>query len=42
MSFDDSKREYFLAQIREKDAIIESLLKEVSFPAMNLPRSNHL
>jgi hypothetical protein len=29
MSFDNSKREYFLAQIREKDAIIESLLKEV-------------
>jgi hypothetical protein len=26
-----SRREYFLAQIREKDAIIESLLKEVSW-----------
>jgi hypothetical protein len=25
-----SKKEYFLAQIREKDAIIESLIKEVS------------
>ena len=27
---DDSKREYLLAQIRQKDAIIESLLKQVS------------
>ena len=26
---DDSKREYLLAQIRQKDAIIESLLKQV-------------
>lgn len=25
----NSKREYFMAQIREKDAIIESLLREV-------------
>jgi hypothetical protein len=25
-----SKKEYFLAQIREKDSIIESLIKEVS------------
>ena len=27
---DHSKREYLLAQIRQKDAIIESLLKQVS------------
>lgn len=27
---DNSKREYLLAQIRQKDAIIESLLKQVS------------
>ena len=27
---DASKREYLLAQIRQKDAIIESLLKQVS------------
>ena len=27
---DSSKREYLLAQIRQKDAIIESLLKQVS------------
>lgn len=27
---EDSKREYLLAQIRQKDAIIESLLKQVS------------
>lgn len=26
---DSSKREYLLAQIRQKDAIIESLLKQV-------------
>ena len=27
--FESSKREYLLAQIRQKDAIIESLLKQV-------------
>lgn len=27
---ESSKREYLLAQIRQKDAIIESLLKQVS------------
>ena len=27
---DNSKREYLLLQIRQKDAIIESLLKQVS------------
>lgn len=31
ISLSISKREYLLAQIRQKDAIIESLLKQVSY-----------
>ena len=31
-----SKREYLLAQIRQKDAIIESLLKQVESPLFSL------
>ena len=32
-----SKREYLLAQIRQKNAIIESLLKQVRIPAPGRP-----
>ena len=34
---DNSKREYLLLQIRQKDAIIESLLKQVSAEGVMLP-----
>ena len=36
----DSKREYLLAQIRQKNAIIESLLKQVRIPAPGRPPSS--
>lgn len=35
-----SKREYLLAQIRQKDAIIESLLKQVRHPRKLKPKVN--
>ena len=34
---DNSKREYLLLQIRQKDAIIESLLKQVGGEGVMLP-----
>ena len=35
ISLSISKREYLLAQIRQKDAIIESLLKQVSYDLLS-------